>query len=115
MGLPTVLVSLLAISAFYAFYRAAKFLYNESTAPRNALRGPPNPSLIFGNMYLLDESVCLSITTRKLIYSDFCRHIRICKKSGSRNMGTLLYFKPYFQSVYPLVSSLCENYLMGSR
>ncbi|KAF9484968.1 cytochrome P450 [Pholiota conissans] len=56
MALQQLLFSLLATGGAYAFYRVTKFFYAQWTSPLHALPGPPNPSLIYGNMKLIWEA-----------------------------------------------------------
>jgi hypothetical protein len=48
--------SLVAATAFIVF-RLATFLFAEWTSPLHALPGPPNASLIYGNMKQIWEAV----------------------------------------------------------
>lgn len=57
MALRSLAASVLATLGCYVFYQAARFFINLWTSPLRTLRGPPNPSLFFGNMGPIQKSV----------------------------------------------------------
>ncbi len=57
MTLPSLAVSVLGSLGCYVFYQALRFFINQWTSPLRMLRGPPNPSLLFGNMGPIQKSV----------------------------------------------------------
>ncbi len=53
----TLLAFLLTVGTYLVF-KIVKFLYGEWTSPLRVLPGPSNPSLLFGNMKQIWDSVC---------------------------------------------------------
>ena len=51
------IVSLVGIVLAYGIYKISTLIYDELTSPLHYVPGPPNPSLIHGNMKQLSESV----------------------------------------------------------
>ena len=49
--------SLAGFILVYGIYKIFAFVYDELTSPLRHAPGPPNPSLIYGNMKQLSESV----------------------------------------------------------
>jgi hypothetical protein len=59
MAFQRLIFLLLEAGGVYLLYKLAKFFYAQWTSPLRALPGPPNPSLIYGNMKLIWEAVSL--------------------------------------------------------
>lgn len=57
-----VVLYLLGTLGLYSLYRIANFVYYEWTSPLHVLPGPPNPSLIYGNIKLIDKGVCDNVS-----------------------------------------------------
>ena len=51
------IVSLAGIIVAYGIYKISALIYNELTSPLRYVPGPPNPSLVHGNIKQLSESV----------------------------------------------------------
>ena len=51
------IVSLVGIVLVYGIYKISTLIYDELTSPLHYVPGPPNPSLIHGNMKQLSEPV----------------------------------------------------------
>ncbi|CAA7271444.1 unnamed protein product [Cyclocybe aegerita] len=56
MAVKELLVSFLATAVAYIVFKIFRFLYAEWTSPLHALSGPPNKSLIYGNIKELSDS-----------------------------------------------------------
>ncbi|KJA19222.1 hypothetical protein HYPSUDRAFT_44481 [Hypholoma sublateritium FD-334 SS-4] len=56
MALPSLAVSALTTLGCYVFYQVSRFFITLWTSPLRTLRGPPNPSLLFGNMGPIQKS-----------------------------------------------------------
>jgi len=57
MGYQRIVASLLATLGSYSVYKLLKFFYSNLTSPLRVLPGPPNASIIYGNLKQIWDAV----------------------------------------------------------
>jgi hypothetical protein len=95
--LPTLLTSLVAAPLSYVAYKLFLFFHEQWTSPLRVLPGPPNPSLIFGNMKEISKAVRITrFFDSPSIHFIHLRYRRIlsCTNNGSMNMGQPSHTRP---------------------